>query len=164
LDDKRKAAYFEFLAREFSPDPAALAEASRAYLDSPDNETLKKLTRAVESQRLEFLRRLNLAPGATAAIVRMRMDLLGQMKGNPSLAAVDRDFVSQLNSWFNRGFLVLQRIDWSTPANILEKIISSGTQGLRFKFSSPEMLMRWPSGAPTAADRAVLSVVAKSPV
>jgi malonyl-CoA decarboxylase len=124
LDDKRKAAYFEFLAQEFSPDPAVLADASRAYLDAPDNETLKKLTRAVESPRLEFLRRLNLAPGATAAIVRMRMDLLGQMKGNPSLAAVDRDFVSQLNSWFNRGFLVLQRIDWSTPANILEKIIS----------------------------------------
>jgi malonyl-CoA decarboxylase len=95
-----------------------------AYLDSPDGETLKKLTRAVESPRLEFLRRLNLAPGATAEIVRMRMDLLGQMKGNPSLAAVDRDFISQLNSWFNRGFLVLQRIDWSTPANILEKIIS----------------------------------------
>ncbi len=26
-------------------------------------------------------------------------------------------------SWFNRGFLVLRRIDWSTPANVLEKII-----------------------------------------
>jgi len=28
-----------------------------------------------------------------------------------------------LSSWFNRGFLVLRRIDWSTPANILEQII-----------------------------------------
>ena len=27
------------------------------------------------------------------------------------------------SSWFNRGFLVLRRIDWSTPAIILEKII-----------------------------------------
>ncbi len=124
LDENQKAAYFEFLAHEFSPDATDLAEAARAYLNAADSETLKKLTRAVESPRLEFLRRLNLAPGATAEIVKMRMDLLDHMKGNPALAAVDRDFISQLNSWFNRGFLVLQRIDWSTPANILEKIIS----------------------------------------
>ncbi|MBX2806381.1 MAG: malonyl-CoA decarboxylase [Hyphomicrobiales bacterium] len=124
LDESQKLAYFEFLAHEFSPDTADLAEAARAYINSPNNDTLKKLTRSVESPRLEFLRRLNLAPGATAEIVKMRKDLLDHMKGNPDLAAVDRDFISQLTSWFNRGFLVLQRIDWSTPANILEKIIN----------------------------------------
>src|SRR5258707_1103279 len=36
---------------------------------------------------------------------------------------LDRDVVHLLSSWFNRGFLVLRRIDWSTPANILEQII-----------------------------------------
>jgi malonyl-CoA decarboxylase len=36
---------------------------------------------------------------------------------------VDADFVHLFSSWFNRGFLVLRRIDWSTPGNILEKII-----------------------------------------
>jgi malonyl-CoA decarboxylase len=45
------------------------------------------------------------------------------MKGNKDLAALDRDIVHLLSSWFNRGFLVLRRIDWSSPANILEKII-----------------------------------------
>src|SRR5437588_11614804 len=39
------------------------------------------------------------------------------------LAAVDADFVHLFSSWFNRGFLVLRRIDWATPAIILEKII-----------------------------------------
>ena len=39
------------------------------------------------------------------------------------LKAVDNDFVHLFSSWFNRGFLVLRRIDWSTPAIILEKII-----------------------------------------
>jgi len=39
------------------------------------------------------------------------------------LAALDADFVHLFSSWFNRGFLVLRRIDWSTPAMILEKII-----------------------------------------
>ena len=53
----------------------------------------------------------------------MRADLLGLMKGNKDLAALDRDVVHLLSSWFNRGFLVLRRIDWSTPANILEQII-----------------------------------------
>jgi malonyl-CoA decarboxylase len=39
------------------------------------------------------------------------------------LSPVDQDFVHLFSSWFNRGFLVLRRIDWSTPAIILEKII-----------------------------------------
>ena len=39
------------------------------------------------------------------------------------LAAVDEDFVHLFSSWFNRGFLVLRHIDWSTPAIVLEKII-----------------------------------------
>ena len=42
---------------------------------------------------------------------------------NPSLAIVDRDFLHLFGSWFNRGFLVLRRIDWSSPAALLEKII-----------------------------------------
>ena len=41
----------------------------------------------------------------------------------PISRAVDADFVHLFSSWFNRGFLVLRRIDWSTPAIILEKII-----------------------------------------
>ncbi len=45
------------------------------------------------------------------------------MKQNPSLAIVDRDFLHLFGSWFNRGFLVLRRIDWSSPAALLEKII-----------------------------------------
>jgi malonyl-CoA decarboxylase len=55
--------------------------------------------------------------------VAMRADLLSAVKDHKDLAALDRDVVHLLASWFNRGFLVLRRIDWSTPANILEKII-----------------------------------------
>ncbi len=124
LDDAGRRAFFDFLANELSPDPAGLAEAARAYLNAPGPDTLKRLNRAIESPRQEFLRRLNLAPGATGEIVNMRKDLLGYLDGDQTLAAVDRDFISQLNSWFNRGFLVLQRITWSSPANILEKIIN----------------------------------------
>ncbi len=123
LSADKRAAYFRFLADAFGPDAETLEKAVRLYLDEPGPGSLKRLTQAIEPPRAEFLRRLNLAPGATAKIVAMRADLLGLIKGDASLAAVDADFANMLSSWFNRGFLVLQSIDWATPANILEKII-----------------------------------------
>ena len=78
---------------------------------------------ASEPRRQELFRRLNRAPGGTAALVAMRADLLEAMRGDRGLAVVDRDFQHLFGSWFNRGFLVLRRIDWSSPAAILEKII-----------------------------------------
>ncbi|MGF1618996.1 MAG: malonyl-CoA decarboxylase [Rhodomicrobiaceae bacterium] len=123
LNDEQRLEFFRFLAGSFGPDPEQVATTARAYLQAPGSDTLKRLTQAVESPRQEFLHRLNLAPGATGDIVRMRSDLLRLGKSDEALAALDRDFVTELTSWFNRGFLVLQRIDWSTPANILEKII-----------------------------------------
>ena len=69
------------------------------------------------------MRRLNHAPGGTLALVRMREDLVAHASEDPALAAFDEDFVHLFASWFNRGFLVLRRIDWTSPANILEKII-----------------------------------------
>jgi malonyl-CoA decarboxylase len=123
LDDAGRHQFFRFLAQTITPDTDKVMHAARGFVQSPGADTLKRLTQSTEPPRLEYLRRLNLAPGATADIVAMRKDLLRFLKGDDTLAAVDRDFVNQLVSWFNRGFLVLQRIDWSTPANILEKII-----------------------------------------
>jgi malonyl-CoA decarboxylase len=70
-----------------------------------------------------LFRRLNLAPGGTAALVRMREQLIDALDRRDDLQPLDDDFVHLFSSWFNRGFLVLRRIDWSTPASILEKII-----------------------------------------
>ena len=65
---------------------------------------------------------MNLGPRGTPQLVRMREDLLTAMKDDVA-CPVDADFRHLFASWFNRGFLALQRIDWSTPAHILEKII-----------------------------------------
>jgi malonyl-CoA decarboxylase len=43
------------------------------------------------------------------------------MQATPELAAVDHDLTHLLSSWFNRGFLELRRIDWSTPAAVLRE-------------------------------------------
>lgn len=121
-DPAEKDAIFAFLASRFVPSADEVEKAARAYLDDPSPEALERLAHVVESPRLELLRRLNLAPGGTAALVRMREDLLARM--NSSLRGVDRDFVHLFSSWFNRGFLVLAPISWSSPASILEKIIA----------------------------------------
>jgi malonyl-CoA decarboxylase len=45
------------------------------------------------------------------------------MGERPQLEPVEHDLAHLLRSWFNRGFITLQRIDWHTPAHILEKLI-----------------------------------------
>jgi malonyl-CoA decarboxylase len=119
-----RIAFFEALAQRFGPDPARMEAAIAAWRASPNDETAAEVHAASEPRRQELFRRLNLAPGGTAALVRMReqlMDVLAHREDD--LGAVDADFVHLFSSWFNRGFLVLRRIDWSSPAIVLEKII-----------------------------------------
>jgi malonyl-CoA decarboxylase len=123
LDAADRRAFFEGLVRDFGPDRERLAQAVEKWRSAPSDEDASDLHFASEPRRQELIRRLNRAPGGTGDLVAMRADLLGMMNGHADLAALDRDVVHLLSSWFNRGFLVLRRIDWSTPANILEKII-----------------------------------------
>jgi malonyl-CoA decarboxylase len=123
MDLPARQAWFEMLAQQFGPDKEKLAEAVEAWQADATPEAAQRLHEAAEPLRQELLRRINLAPGGTAALVNMREVLLGLLKANPALAAVDADFVHLLTSWFNRGFLLLRPIDWSSPAHILEKII-----------------------------------------
>ncbi|HZD89561.1 MAG TPA: malonyl-CoA decarboxylase [Pseudolabrys sp.] len=119
-----RIAFFEALAQRFGPDKARMEAAISGWRDDPNDRTAAELHEASEPRRQELFRRLNLAPGGTAALVRMReqlLDVLAHRKDD--LHAVDDDFRHLFSSWFNRGFLVLRRIDWSTPASILEKII-----------------------------------------
>ena len=118
-----RRAYFKFLAEGLVPHTELVAGRAKAYAEAPSADALAALQQAVESPRQEYFRRINLAPGATADIVAMRRDILRAMKDAPELRGVDADLRHLLGSWFNRGFLVLKRIDWQTPAAILEKII-----------------------------------------
>jgi malonyl-CoA decarboxylase len=123
LDEAGRLSFFEMLTRHYGPDREKLAHAIEAWRAQPNDDDAGDLHFASEPRRQELIRRLNRAPGGTSELVAMRADLLSAMKGHKDLAALDRDVVHLLASWFNRGFLVLRRIDWSSPANILEKII-----------------------------------------
>ncbi len=118
-----RIAFFEALSERFGPDPARMESAIAAWREKPSDATAAELHAASEPRRQEMFRRLNLAPGGTAALVRMREQLLDVLGHREDLTAVDDDFVHLFSSWFNRGFLVLRRIDWSTPAIVLDKII-----------------------------------------
>jgi malonyl-CoA decarboxylase len=122
LDDAGRVTFFGTLARDFGPDGEKLSRAIETWRAQPDTDA-SDLHFASEPRRQELIRRLNRAPGGTSELVAMRVDLLRVMKSNKDIAALDRDLTHLLSSWFNRGFLVLRRIDWSSPANILEKII-----------------------------------------
>ena len=123
LDPSDHAAFFGALAEEFGPDRERVMTAIANFGVNADEAAASEIHYASEPRRHDLFRRLNRAPGGTAALVEMRADLLQLMNQNPSLAIVDRDFLHLFGSWFNRGFLVLRRIDWSSPAALLEKII-----------------------------------------
>jgi malonyl-CoA decarboxylase len=123
LDETGRISFFTTLAQSYGPDREKLAQAIESWRAQPNDDDASDLHFSSEPRRQELIRRLNRAPGGTSALVAMRTDLLGLMKGHKDLAALDRDVVHLLSSWFNRGFLVLRKIDWSTPANILEQII-----------------------------------------
>ena len=118
-----KLAFLILLAQRFGAEPERIERAIAKYQEAPGAETARQLHEAAEPRLQEFLRRLNLAPGGIAVLVRMREDVLKNISRHPELKQVDADFRHLFISWFNRGFLVLRRIDWSTPASILDKII-----------------------------------------
>lgn len=123
LEGPALEAFYDLLAAEFSPDPEAVWRSAEAYRKDPSQQNLTQLQRKVESPRQELFRRLNLAPGGTAVLVQMRYRIVQQIQAKPQWVGIEADLAHLLTSWFNRGFLVLQRIDWRTSALILEKLI-----------------------------------------
>ena len=123
LDHEARRLFFIMLTDSFSPDWETARAAWQHHQERATRTTFQELVRALEPLRQELFRRLNRARGGTPALVQMRSDLLSLMADAPDLGMVDDDLLHLLRSWFNRGFLVMERIDWSTSADILERII-----------------------------------------
>ncbi|MBV9654060.1 MAG: malonyl-CoA decarboxylase [Acetobacteraceae bacterium] len=124
LEGADRVAFYSYLASGFLPDEKRLREAATAYLADANAETATQLADASEPPRQELLRRMNMSPGGTASLMAMRKELLGKLNEAPELKSLDSDLRHLFGSWFNRGFLQIRRIDWQTPAAVLEKIIT----------------------------------------
>ncbi len=124
LPDEERLRYFDLLSTEFEADPQAIIEAAHAFERDATFETRTALAKAIEAPRQRLFRRLNMVPGGTSRLVKMRGDLLTVLDQRPDLKALDSDLRHLLIAWFNRGFLVMNRIDWNSPASVLEKIVT----------------------------------------
>jgi CoA:oxalate CoA-transferase len=127
VNDMGGAERFEFLsmlAKRYSPDPKAIQRAADRWRNRPGPDTLARLAAVVEAPRQELFRRMNTAPNGTETLIRLREYVLTQLPDNEIFRSVDTDLRHLFVSWFNRGFLELRRIDWDTPASILEKLIA----------------------------------------
>ena len=124
LDAGDRHGFQRYLATEFQPDGAALRAAAERYLADGTAEAAAALSRAADPPRQELLRRINMAPGGTGALIAMRSEITAYLRGEPELRLLDADLRHLFTSWFNRGFLELRHIDWQTPAAVLEKLIA----------------------------------------
>jgi malonyl-CoA decarboxylase len=124
MEEADRIGFLDMLNETFATDPAQLRAAAERYAREQTDEAYLELRLAIDSPRRELLRRMNIAPGGTAIILEMRELLLRLLPDRPDMTRLDYDFRRLFNAWFNRGFLQFERIEWRTPAAILEKLIA----------------------------------------
>jgi malonyl-CoA decarboxylase len=145
LDEDGKLAFFRDLNTHFGVDSNRLEQALATWREERGDAAARLLHFASEPRSQEIIRHLNRAPGGVRELVAMRSDLLRAIRAAPDLKPLDADFQHLFASWFNRGFLELHQINWSTPAEILEKIIAyeavheiNGWDDLRRRVAAPD--------------------------
>jgi malonyl-CoA decarboxylase len=123
FNNEEKKEFFKFLETNLSSDTHKVSRAIASFQERPSQQAIQALHAASESRRLELFRALNMATDGTRALITMREDIADALDDIPGLDAVDNDLLHLFRSWFNRGFLDIKRIDWETPAVVLEKLI-----------------------------------------
>lgn len=120
--------FLKMLAEDFGPDAAkvdkAMADVGKAAGPAERHAAERALREALVSPRQRLLTQFNGLPEGVKFLVDMRAEMLPLAKGDPAMQALEADLKELLGSWFDVGFLELQRITWRSPALILEKIMA----------------------------------------
>jgi len=124
LDDEQFIDFFNTLKEKYDINSNSVLKASKEYSKNKTQKNLEIISKSAEPQWVELFRRLNTISEGTIKLVRLRERIKSLQKDNPELAFFDKSLLELFKHWFNPSFLVLQNIDWATPANILEKIIA----------------------------------------
>jgi len=101
----------------------AISEWSSAAEGAGKSAAKVRLRRALESPRVRLLTQFTAIPDGMKLLVDLRADVLRVAETDPVLEALEADLKTLLTSWFDLGFLELRRIDWNSPAALLEKLI-----------------------------------------
>jgi malonyl-CoA decarboxylase len=123
LKGEERLEFLLYLLREMGPSKAAVDYAVDAYRMDRSDSAMVRLFQAVEPRRQALFRAINMAPGGTWTVLSMRADTLGFLEERSELAPVEADLLHVLSSWFNRGFIVLEKINWRSPGAVLERLI-----------------------------------------
>ena len=123
LSHENKLLFFKKINEKYKPSHSKVEAAIEVYKKKQDDKNLFDLFRIAEGKRRELFTRMNMAPNGTPVILNIREDLINFLKDNNELTSLDNDLRHLFKSWFNPGFLKLEKITWETKAAILEKII-----------------------------------------
>lgn len=123
LTNEEKLNFFKEINDRYKPNIDIVEKNAAKFIEKKDNKTLRTLFLSAEGKRRELFTRLNMAPNGTSILVLMREDILRNLPQHPELKELDDDLKNLFKSWFNPGFLKLEKITWETKALVLEKII-----------------------------------------
>jgi len=116
--------YLSYLLKEYDIDTDSLLKNVEAYSRDKNSTNLGLIGNSSEPRWIELFRRLNATPGGTHRLIKLRERIKILLNdGREHLKTLDAGLLKLFKYWFNSSFLVLEKIDWSTPANVLEKII-----------------------------------------
>jgi malonyl-CoA decarboxylase len=122
--DEELLVFLNYLLTEYDIDTESLLENVQAYQSERNQDNLTLISSSSEPKWIELFRRLNAAPAGTHKLIKLREKIKYLLTmGNLELESLDKGLLRLFKYWFNPSFLVLEKIDWSTPANVLEKII-----------------------------------------
>tara|TARA_B100000767_G_scaffold220156_1_gene208385 strand:- start:53 stop:1300 length:1248 start_codon:yes stop_codon:yes gene_type:complete len=123
-NDNDLLAFLKNLVLNFDVNTDILIKDTRSYADEKNQKNYKKMTQSSEPRWLELFKRLNATSDGTSRLVKLRERIGVLRKNNSEIEALDTGLLDLFKYWFNPSFLVLEKIDWSSPANVLEKIIA----------------------------------------
>ena len=115
------------MSERFVADPAQVKAAQATFsaaVGTPDEAAAEVLyRRATVSPRRRLLQRFSAHPDGIPFLVNLRAEMQPQLKVDKRLLALDVEMEYMFSTWFDVGFLELQRISWDSPASLVEKLI-----------------------------------------
>jgi malonyl-CoA decarboxylase len=124
--------FLRLLAEDYGVATTTLHTAVQAWLacaddKDPNNErgllrAEQNLRKTLRAPRMHLLTQFNELPQGVKFLADMRSQLLSIKHESASLNAFDKEFKELLATWFDVGFLELQRITWDAPAALLENL------------------------------------------
>ena len=120
-DDNGLKKFLKDLLKNYDIDTKTLLKDVKNYSSNKNSENFEKVRASSEPDWIELFRRLNSTSNGTYRLVKLRERI--RSLNDEDLKTFDLRLLKLFKYWFNPSFLVLEKIDWETPANILEKII-----------------------------------------